>query len=680
MTTLSLWRFSPDPTDVGEVLGYADTDYDDRRWREVQVPVDFETCLPSLDTYEGTGWFRCRVDTPKEWRGRRATLRFEGVNTRARVWVNGVEVGGADAPYLPFAFDIHSHLRFDQTDLIAVRVDNKRRPGAIPGMQWGWRNFGGILREVTLQFGDLCALRRVKMVATPVEAGGRLTVEVSLLNQREEDVVGLLVTTVVDRDGVVVATLPDTPVEVSAGMEATVSLAGPVLGALSWSPETPNLYTVRAVLRVDGRDVDARTSRVGFRTIEVSGGALLLNGEPIFLTGFNRHEDSPARNMCPDIELARRDFSAMKEAGANFVRLCHYPHHPEELDLCDELGLLVMDEIPLYWWNGLAEGEAAASAKRAAAERQLSTLILRDFNHPSVVFWSVSNEAEEHRPEVASGNATLVRMVRDLDPTRLAVHVSNHWRKHPSFADDDVICVNAYPSVGAIVNGARIDYDLSAASDFWRSGLAELHRHFPGKPILVTEFGYVSFHDVLDGAYSGDLHADVIEHEFAGMDVPYVCGATVWCWADHAWPPATFAFSSYVSTSPYGVLTRDRRRKPAYEAARRLFRARQGIVDAVATVATASTRSPGPAGWSVTMVRPHMDDVPVVALPEGFRLRPLRRDEGGLWTDIWRDADPFERVEAELFASQFGDDWPALERRGLIVENTKGVGVATITS
>ncbi|MCD6286592.1 MAG: GNAT family N-acetyltransferase [Anaerolineae bacterium] len=680
MTTLSLWRFCPDPADIGEALGYADPEHADRRWREVEVPVDFETCYPGLDAYEGTGWFRHRVNVSEERRGRRATLRFEGVNSRARVWVNGAEVGMVDAPYLPSAFDIHSRLRFGRPNLIAVRVDNKRQQGNVPGMQWGWRNFGGILREVTLEFGDLCALHTVKMVATPEEVGGHLTVEVRVLNQREEAVDGLLVTTVAERDGVVLATLPETPVAVAAGGEAAVSLAGVVPGAQSWSPEIPTLYVVRVALRRGGEDIDVRTLRVGFRTIEVGDGTLLLNGEPIFLTGFNRHEDSPSRNMCPDTKLARRDFVAMKEAGANFVRLCHYPHHPDELDLCDELGLLVMDEIPLYWWNGLAEGDAAAAAKLAAAERQLSRLVERDFNHPSVVFWSVSNETEEHRPEVVSGNRTLVRMARDLDPTRLAVHVSDHWQEHPRFEDDDVICVNAYPSVGAIVHSGKTDYDLSTSSSFWRSGLAQLHGHFPDKPILIAEFGYVSLHDVVDGAYGGDLHADVIEHEFAGMNAPYVCGATVWCWADHAWPPATFAFSNYLSISPYGVLTRDRRRKPAYWAARRIFRAKQGVVEPAATAAAASPRPPGPEGWPVIMVRPHLEDIPVVALPEGFTLRALRRDEGGLWTDIWRDAEPFARIDADLFASQFGDDLPALERRGLIVENAKGVGVATITS
>ena len=157
-------------------------------------------------------------------------------------------------------------------------------------------------------------------------------------------------------------------------------------------------------------------------------GGLLLNGRPIFLTGFNRHEDSPRVGMVPDMETTRRDLEDMVRMGCNFVRLCHYPHDPRELDLCDELGLLVMAEIPLYWWNGLEEGEEACAHKLDAAKRQLSNMIRRDINHPAIVFWSVSNETEEQRPEVAAGNRELVRLAKELDPTRLAVHVSSTGR------------------------------------------------------------------------------------------------------------------------------------------------------------------------------------------------------------------------------------------------------------
>ncbi len=186
--------------------------------------------------------------------------------------------------------------------------------------------------------------------------------------------------------------------------------------------------------------------RFGFRRIEAGEGGLLLNGRPVFLTGFNRHEDSPCTGMAPDLGIVRRDLEDMVRLGANFVRLCHYPHDPRELDLCDELGLLAMAEIPLYWWNGLEEGEEACARKLAAAERQLTNMIRRDVNHPSVILWSVSNETQEQRAEVAAGNAELVRLAKRLDPSRLAVHVSDHWREHPHFEADDVLCVNAYPS------------------------------------------------------------------------------------------------------------------------------------------------------------------------------------------------------------------------------------------
>ena len=179
--------------------------------------------------------------------------------------------------------------------------------------------------------------------------------------------------------------------------------------------------------------MDSQSLRIGFRRIETRKDKLYLNGVPIVLTGFNRHEDSITRNMCMDLETARSDFKEMKDAGANFVRLCHYPHHPGEVDLCDELGLLVMDEIPLYWWDGLAEGEEACAHKLQAAKDQLTALIQRDRNHPSVIFWSVSNETEEDRPEVVAGNDALVKLAKKLDPTRLAVHVSNHWQEYAAF-------------------------------------------------------------------------------------------------------------------------------------------------------------------------------------------------------------------------------------------------------
>jgi len=673
---LEIWRFCPDPADGGESAGYAETSFDDRLWREVAVPVDYERCLPGLDTYEGVGWFRHRLDAPASWRGRRVSVHFAGVTTRADVWVNGTCVGACDAPYLPSTFDVQSLLRFDGSDLVAVRVDNRRRAGEVPGREWGWRNFGGITREVTLEVGDLCVVEELAVTAAPSAGGGRLSVDLQVMNRRMRPAALGLTSTVSDEDGTVLVSLARSDIPLEAEGSTRVTLTGDVPEAMPWSPDSPVLYTLDVTLHEAGRTLWARALHIGFRTIEVAGTQLLLNGEPTFLTGFNRHEDSPKTNQSPDLSLTRRDLEAMKAAGANFVRLCHYPHHPVELDLCDELGLMVMDEIPLYWWNGLEEGAEASVAKLSAAEEQLRRLIARDRNHPSVVLWSVSNETEEERPEVAEGNRHLVRVAKALDPSRLGVHVSNHWHEHPHFEEDDLLCVNAYPSFGAIVSERRQDYDLAASTEAWRSDLARLHEAEPEKPVLVTEFGFASLLGAAGGAFSGRLHADAMEAEFSGMDASYVCGATVWCWADHAWPPAHFDFCGSLGVSPYGVVTRDRRPKPALDRIAALLGRRQGIPALALHVGPRR----GPSGLEVYMVRRDLDAVPVLPWPDGFAVRTYRPGDAGLWTDIWSEADPFGPMDPGMFFQAFGDDLPALERRCYFVENEAGAAVATIAS
>lgn len=671
-----LWLFQPDPADEGERLGYSRADYNARFWREVRLPADFETCHPALDAYEGTGWFRRVVAIPENWRDKRVALNFESVNTHTKVWVNGYWVGGHLDGFLPFAFALQDHLDFGADNVILVRVDNIRRPGEVPGLQRGWRTFGGILREVSLVITDKLYIDHVAAVAEPVARGGVLSLDVTVKNDHDAEALTRLTAVVRGADGQTLVQLPALPMMVSAGGETLFSLTGHVPGVLPWSPVAPNLYTVQVTLEAEGRTVAERTFRTGFRRIEAHDERVWLNGEPVYLTGFNRHEDSPRSNMCPDLETTRRDLEAMREVGANFVRLCHYPHHPAELDLCDELGLLAMGEIPLYWWDGLAEGDAACAAKLDAAKRQLQAMIRRDAHHPALIFWSVSNETEEQRPEVAAGNRELVRLAKELDPTHLAVHVSNHWQTAPDFDADDVICVNGYPSIHGRYEQADPDYDFAQSTAFWRDGLAALHARYPDKPILVTEFGYTSFQYVVDNAFGEDVHANAIAHEFAGMDAPYVCGATVWCWADHPWPPATFAFCRHLGVSPYGVLTRDRRRRKPYWTVRKLFREKRGMPEPLSPTAPHL----GMAGYEVFMVRPHLRDIPLVPFPEGFGIRAMRLDESALWTDIQRDAEPHFPIADDLFHNQFDDYLQATQWRSFIVTNEKGVGVGVVSA
>jgi len=666
-----VWRAQPDACDEGERAGWQQANFDVRLWREVEVPSTFADCAPGMDTYEGTVWYRRAFRVPEQWRGRRIALRFEGVNYHARVWVNGRPVGGHEDPFLPFELPIERVVRPGEENFLAVCVDNVRRAGEVPGLQRGWRTYGGILREVYLLAGDHLRIEDVAVTAEPVDGAGIARVEASIVNERAQAAGVTLRVRVHDGSGAAVVETTCGPASVPPGGSAVLLAELNVAAAQPWSPDSPTLYAASLQLSADGEPVEERSVRFGFRKIEATRDGLLLNGRPVFLTGFNRHEDSFRAGPCADLETARRDLERMKEAGANFVRLCHYPHHPGELDLCDEIGLLAMCEIPLYWWDGLAEGEANCRRKLEAARRQLETMVGRDRNHPSVIFWSVSNETEENRPEVAEGNARLVRLAKELDPSRLAVHVSCRWSGEPHFEADDVLCVNGYPSWGASRRGEQVRPE--EATRFWREELERLHRRYPCKPILVTEFGYPCLEDTFGCALGEDRQAEAIEAEFAGMDAPYVCGAAVWCWADHPWPEEPFI--NCVTTSPFGVLTRRRRALKGFHTVRRLFRARQGMGEDKREAA-----APGPGGHSIVMVRPHLNEIPEVPFPPGFRIRPMREGEAGLWTDVIRDAEPYFTISSELFYEQFGTDLPATRRRCYFVEDERGVAVATISA
>jgi GNAT superfamily N-acetyltransferase len=174
---------------------------------------------------------------------------------------------------------------------------------------------------------------------------------------------------------------------------------------------------------------------------------------------------------------------------------------------------------------------------------------------------------------------------------------------------------------------------------------------------------------VLDSALGEDLQAEVIRTEYAGMQAPYVCGATIWCWADHPWPEEDFI--KYLTTSPFGVVTRTRRRKRAYATVRELF---------ALPYEEEQHHEHDSDNVSVTMLRPNLDGIPRFALPEGYSIRTMRLGESTIWTDIHRDSEPFFGIADGLFESEFGDDMPATQRRTYFIVNARGSAVGTISA
>ena len=568
------WRFSPDPHGDGESLGFHKDDYCAQQWPLVAVPSCFEAGCANLDFYEGICWYRHTFAIPEDWRDGRVVLQFGAVNYRAKVWLNNELLGENRDGFLPFEFELQDTVRWGGDNTLVVSVDNRHHEGDVPGMHVGWRGYGGILREVCLCATNPLYLADVRAIAAPGAEGGDMAFTLRVSNGLPETSAATLEVTVKDAAGQVCAELGAEPITVDAAGVAEATLQGVMAGAEAWSPSSPVRYFAQVRLRRDGETIDEMTVPFGFRRIEAAADGLRLNGEKIYLTGFNRHEDSPRTAMAADHETTRADLEAMKEAGANFLRLCHYPHDAAELDICDELGLLAFAEIPLYFWNDQDEGRRTQTARAETAARQLEGMIARDFNHPSVIFWSVSNETHERTPEVVAANCELIRLARALDPTRLCVHVSNHWHSTPHFEEDDVICVNYYPSLDFQARGHNPGtFNPGQSVSDWRTSLETLHQEFPDRPVLITEFGYSSFAGTHGNSFGEDEHSLVLETEFAALDAPYVCGAAIWCWADHPWPAGRFLGG--LSISPFGVVSRDRQKLSPFHTAREMFRAKQ---------------------------------------------------------------------------------------------------------
>jgi len=547
------WQATLDPQDKGEQDGYFKPDLAAQGWKDVDVPASFADVAPEIDRYEGIGWFRKSFRLPDSWTGRRIIFTFKGVNNHAKIWLNGSLVGENADAFLPFDVPLDGALRFDGDNLLAIRVDNTRRRDEIPGGRQGWHPYGGILREVEVLATDPFRVDGVRVSGEPQGDGGRLTLRAKVVNGRDKPAQGRLKIHW-PVPGIGPDLYADTGV-LEPGQEKTLEVSGTIPQAEAWSPEQPKCYGIEVDLMSGEQVIDSQGALFGFRKIEARGEMLYLNGKPLFLTGFNRHEDSPGTDMCPDPELTRKELMQMKEMGCNFIRLCHYPQHPRTLDLCDEIGLLAMSEIPLYMWPGLQEGLDNYRGTVESAKRQLTKMIECHYNHPSVIFWSVSNEIHTQHPEVRGTNVMLIQQAKRLDPTRLAVHVSDHWQqgdpRADSFGEDDVICLNGYPNP-------------KDGPGWWTKRLEELHREYPGKPILITEFGGEADRPI-------EWQIGRLKAGFEGTTAPYVCGTTIWCWADHPWDKTWLQ----PPLSPYGVFSRDRQPRASVEIARQGFLDRQ---------------------------------------------------------------------------------------------------------
>src|SRR3954447_23076496 len=391
------------------------------RWTQVSVPYAWNATDESIPSMRGSiGWYRKDFKVPGGSRGSSWIVRFESVNYRATVYLNGHQLGKHEGGYIPFEFDLGKYLKRG-TNTLVVRADSRRNLRTIPVLKTtttglpssGWWNYGGILREVylrrvrTVDMQEFLARPQLPCRACAASVLLRATVR-NMTSRREKVTVRAGV-------GSLRAHFPS----VTLGPHATQELATKVgiRRPRLWEPASPNLYQVSAEAFAGGHAAAGWAAQVGIRSIRVNRhGRVLLNGLPIKLRGASFHEEDVRVGAALTPQMRSQIWDELMGLGATFTR-AHYPLHPWFLEQADRDGVLVWDEIPMYQTPNSITAKASVRAKGL---RYLAATVARDENHPSVLTWSVGNEMPTR---VGSGQQRYIRdaatMLRTIDPTRL---------------------------------------------------------------------------------------------------------------------------------------------------------------------------------------------------------------------------------------------------------------------
>ncbi|WP_432993565.1 glycoside hydrolase family 2 TIM barrel-domain containing protein [Dactylosporangium sp. CA-233914] len=477
------WRFRLAPSAAEAADGFWADGFDDSDWAELPVPSSwpmhgfgqpaytnvvypFPVDPPHVPTDNPTGDHRLVFDAPGAFTGLGARLRFDGVDSCGRVWLNGVELGVTQGSRLPHEFDVTAALRPGEPNVLAVRVHQWSAGSYLEDQDMWW--LPGIFRDVTLLGRPAGGVDDVFVHAAYEPDGhGRLRVDAPP---------GA-------RFGVPELGLHDLPTGVAHD-------TGPVE---PWTAETPRLYTLTLTT-----GSETATLRVGFRTVAIVGGILTVNGRRIVLHGVNRHEFHPDLGRVVPPDVVRAELELMKRHHVNAIRTSHYPPHPAVLDLCDELGFWVIDECdyethgfePLGW-----RGNPSADPRFAdACVDRMRRMVERDKNHPSVIMWSLGNEAG-----VGANLGRMATWARERDPDR------------PLHYEGDRSCAHVDVYSRMYATHAEVD------------AIGRGEDHVPHLPFILCEYAHAM----------GNGPGGLMEYEELFDRHPRCQGGFVWEWLDH---------------------------------------------------------------------------------------------------------------------------------------------------
>lgn len=437
-------------------------EYDFDNSESLQVPGSWNAQDKRYFYYEGTFWYRKKFDYKKSKLNNRVFVHFGAINYESDIYLNGTKLGKHQGGFTPHNYEITDLLKETDNSLV-VKVDNKRKLEAVPTVNTDWFNYGGITRDVTLVETEETFVREyviqlekgsLNMIKVHIQLDGN-TLEQTVQINIPELLIKQLVKTNKKGLGIVEFKLKK---------------------AILWTPENPKLYSVEVKLN----DVIIK-EKIGFRSIEVKGTDILLNGKSVFLRGISIHEENGVRGG-GDRAYSREDAQILlgraKELNCNFVRLAHYPHNENMIRVAEELGIMVWEEIPVYW---TIQWENKETYKNAL--NQLTNMIVRDRNRANVIIWSMANETPVSEPRTKF-LINLIEEARNLDKTRL---ISAALEKHT---------VSQEPLTMVVEDPFSKNVDVLSFNEYvgWYDGLPEKCDRVNweikiDKPVIISEFG-----------------------------------------------------------------------------------------------------------------------------------------------------------------------------------------------
>ena len=475
--------------------------YDDSAWRMLNVPHDwaiegdFSASAPSGNSGGalpgGVGWYRKSFEVAAADKGKLFYIDFDGVYMNAKVWINGQLLGQRPYGYSSFRFDLTPHLKFGAKNVVAVRVDNSDQPNS------RWYSGCGIYRHVWLVKTEKI---HVAHWGTHVVAeGNKVSVSVSIDNNTTSQQTVVVRNKIISPAGVQVA---------SASKKLSLNPSAKSIRSLSqlkvsrpqiWSCETPYIYKVVTTIEQNGKVVDTYETPTGFRTFKFDAEkGFSLNGKSMKINGVCQHHDLGCLGAAVNEDALYRQLRILKEMGTNAVRCSHNPPAPELLAMCDTMGLIVMDESFDMWRRRKTKNDYARFFDQWA-ERDLTDLVLRDRNHPSILMWSIGNEVLEQWSSADADTLSAEQANLILN----AGHDASTLSHGTEMSVNSLLCKNLCEIIRRLDNTRPITAGCNEPdpkNHLFKSGaldiigfnyhhqwVKDVPKNFPGKPFIFSE-------------------------------------------------------------------------------------------------------------------------------------------------------------------------------------------------